>query len=69
MMQNLGVLYAKHLEVPEEAIAYFERAVEIGPEERLILTNFWLPYLKGELDPAEVPPQLVEKVWAAPCTD
>ncbi len=46
--QNLGVYFANHANQPEEALRWFARAAEIGPEPRPVITNFWLPYLRGE---------------------
>ena len=65
--QNLGVLYANHRDDPKAAQAYFERSVEIGPEPRPLITNFWIPFLRGELEAESVPDELRLKTWAAPC--
>lgn len=65
--QNLGVLYANHKNDPEGAIAWFEKAIEIGPEPRPLLSNFWIPLLRGELDPSADQDLLTLKTWADPC--
>ncbi|MFT7540007.1 MAG: tetratricopeptide (TPR) repeat protein [Gammaproteobacteria bacterium] len=66
--QNLGVLYANERDDTAKAIAFFERAIEIGPDPRPLLTNAWIPFLRGELDTAGgIPNELRLKTWADPC--
>ena len=64
--QNLGVLHAEFLGDKAQAITYFNKAVEIGPEPRPDVTSIWLPALGGEkVDPGD--DMLVTKSWAEPC--
>ena len=68
--QNLGVLCAVHKNAPEEARGYFERAAEIGPEPRPMLTNFWIPFLRGEIaDDGGAFELYAPRDWALPCDD
>jgi hypothetical protein len=64
--QNLGVLHAEFRKDKAQAITYFNKAVEIGPEPRPDVTSIWLPALGGEkVDPGD--DMLVTKSWAEPC--
>jgi tetratricopeptide (TPR) repeat protein len=66
--QNLGVLYAVHKQAPEEARVFFERAAEIGPEPRPMLSNFWIPFLRGEIaDDGGAFELYAPRDWALPC--
>ena len=48
--QNLGVLYANLRDNLKEAERWFQKSVEIGPEPRPLLTNYWLPLVRGQLE-------------------
>ncbi|MEO0651986.1 MAG: hypothetical protein AAFZ65_15030, partial [Planctomycetota bacterium] len=64
--ENLGVLHLEHLNDPDAAAQWFERAVEIGPDPRPIVSGAWLPRVEalraGEaLEPSSV------SAWGRPC--
>lgn len=64
--QNLGVLHASHRGDEATARRYFERAVEIGPDPRVEITERWFPILDGDgagdFDDAQA-----VTAWAEPC--
>ena len=62
--ENLGVLHARHRGDLAGAIPYFERALEIGPDPRPVITDFWLPYARGERAADDL---VLRKEWAEPC--
>jgi tetratricopeptide (TPR) repeat protein len=65
--ENLGVLYIEHREDAERARMYFEKAVEIGPGPRPIVTDYYLPICSGE-DPGGFEAFNRDVLgWAAPC--
>ena len=64
--ENLGVLFALRGE-RDEAIRWFERAVEIGPERRPMPSNAWLPFLRGERGPEEPSWFRALADWGRPC--
>lgn len=67
--QNLGVLYANLKDDPKTAEGWFEKAVEIGPEPRPLITNYWLPLVRGELDTDPgVDEQTSLLSWGQPCS-
>ena len=64
--QNMGVLEWVHRKDADAAIAYLERAVEIGPDPRVMLTNNLMPLIRGEREPgADEYFDLLR--WASPC--
>jgi len=65
--ENLGVYYANHVGDKGAAMTWFERAVAIGPEPRPLLSNFWIPYLRGERQVTEQEEAWVGTSWAQPC--
>ena len=64
--QNLGVLHASHYGDIETARGFFERAVDIGPDPRVEITERWYAILDGagagEFDDAQA-----VTAWAEPC--
>ncbi len=62
--ENLGVLNAMFKGDVASAITWFEKAVEIGPEPRPVVTNVWLEHLRQEQDPAARRDLLELKGWA-----
>ncbi|MCZ6597356.1 MAG: tetratricopeptide repeat protein [Planctomycetota bacterium] len=62
--ENLGVLFANHKGDPEVAVGWFTKSVEIGPEPRTVISNHWLPHLRGESGHEEF---LAATSWADPC--
>ncbi|MEX1025348.1 MAG: tetratricopeptide repeat protein [Planctomycetota bacterium] len=69
VFQNLGVLWATQKSEPEEALTWFQRAVEIGPEPRPMITNLWVPFVEGTLEPDASFAPLAQATWGAPCND
>jgi tetratricopeptide (TPR) repeat protein len=65
--QNLGVLHASLTNDFEAATTWFEKCVEIGPEPRPVVTQRWLPFLRGELDASAHDELLATITWAQPC--
>lgn len=66
--QNLGLLCAVYRDDPEQARACFERSAAIGPEPRPVLSNFWIPFLRGELaDDGSAYDLYAPRTWALPC--
>ncbi len=64
--ENLGVLYAVHRRDAAQAIPWFEKAAEIGPNPRPNVTNLWLPGLR-ELAADADPDILDMRAWGQPC--
>jgi tetratricopeptide (TPR) repeat protein len=65
--QNLGVLYANHEGDAARALEWFAKSVEIGPEERPLLFQVWMPYLRGERLPTDEERPALSEIWAEPC--
>lgn len=67
--QNLGVLWASLKKSPADALPFFERSVEIGPEPRPMVTQLWIPFVKGELEPDASFAPLALARWGQACTE
>jgi tetratricopeptide (TPR) repeat protein len=65
--QNLGVLAYEYEDDDAAALAWFEKSMEIDPEGRADVRDFWLPFLRGEIEAAEDEDYLAIRSWAAPC--
>ncbi|MEM7310194.1 MAG: hypothetical protein AAF682_26200 [Planctomycetota bacterium] len=65
--QNLGVLFANHLGDKGVAARWFQLAADIGPEPRPVVSEFWLPYLRGEINASQNEELFATQNWARPC--
>ncbi len=65
--QNLGVLYAHFKNDKDQAMAWFEKSVEVDPDVRETVKQYWLPYLRGELDVKSHEELFATLTWADPC--
>lgn len=65
---NLGVVHIYYTGDKAAAIAHFERAIEVDPDAREEVRNFWLPYARGERGaPSKDEATPWSKDWGEPC--
>jgi tetratricopeptide (TPR) repeat protein len=64
--ENLGVLFLEHRGDPERAESWFRRALEIGPDPRPVVLEYWLPRVAAARAQQPVEPSYVLD-WARPC--
>jgi tetratricopeptide (TPR) repeat protein len=69
--ENLGVLHWFYRQDGPVAREWFERALEIGPYPRVVVTEVYLPLIEadaaGEPPPTGLPPARDVLGWGAPC--
>jgi tetratricopeptide (TPR) repeat protein len=64
--ENLGVLHLEHRRDPDAAESWFARAVEIGPDPRPIVSEYWLPRVAAMRAGEPLEPSMVA-LWGAAC--
>jgi len=64
--QNLGVLAYVYEHDEAAALDWFERSVEIDADRPDVL-EFWLPFLRGEIDGSGFDDYLAIQSWGEPC--
>jgi len=63
--QNLGVLACVHRNAPADALPWFAKAREIGPDPRPVLDEYWLPLCKNEPVSGDYADDI--RNWGRPC--